>query len=189
MNLLERKKSLRTELKRRRASVSEDKRKKMSQQIFTFLHEIDEFNQATSLFCYISYQSEVDTHQLINSILRKGLDLAVPKILGPTEMIAVPLLDLADLKPDKMGILTPLSKQIASGPYDVVITPGLGFTMMGERLGYGRGYYDKWFASNQVGLKIGIAFELQVVEELPIEKTDIALDMLVTEKRILDFRC
>ena len=103
-------------------------------------------------------------------------------------MIAVPLKSWDDLEADKMGILTPRSSQVALGPFDVAITPGLGFTEKGGRLGYGRGYYDRWFSHYEVKTKIGVAFEVQIVDELPMEKTDVLLDMLVTEDRIIDLR-
>ena len=188
MNLHEEKKHWRTILKQRRSLVSESKRKDMSQQICKYLYEIDEFNQAKSIFCYISYLSEVETDTLINDFLDRNLALAVPKIMGKSEMIAVPLSDLSDLEPDKMGILTPKINQSASDPFDIAITPGVGFTVTGERLGYGKGYYDRWFSQNKVKTKIGIAFEIQLLEQLPIEKTDISLDILVTEQRIIDLR-
>ncbi len=188
MNLLEQKKQLRTLIKQRRSTLPMTSRAKMSQQIIQFLHEIDEFNQAKSIFCYISYLDEVETQPLISRFLEQKLALAVPKIMNKTEMLAVSLKDLSDLEPDKMGILTPKSNQAASGPYDIVITPGLGFTERGDRLGYGRGYYDRWFSKNEVKTKIGIAFEVQLVDELPLEETDMPLDILVTEKRIIDLR-
>ncbi len=188
MNLHEQKKQLRTALKRRRSELPENKRTEMSQQIIKFLHEIDEFNQAKNIFCYNSYLSEVETSSLIKLFLEKGLALAVPKIMGKTEMIAVPVTNLSDLEPDKMGILTPKSNQAATAPFDIAIAPGVGFTDMGNRLGYGRGYYDRWFSNNIVKTKIGIAFEVQVVDELPLEKTDVSLDILITEERIIDIR-
>ncbi|MFT5394823.1 MAG: 5-formyltetrahydrofolate cyclo-ligase [Gammaproteobacteria bacterium] len=188
MSLHEQKQRLRTALKQRRSLLSESKRKDMSQQICKYLYEIDEFNQAKSIFCYISYLSEVETHALINDFIGRNLALAVPKIMEKTEMIAAPLTDLSDLKPDKMGILTPKINQSASGPFDIAITPGVGFTVTGERLGYGKGYYDRWFSQHKVKTKIGIAFEIQLVERLPIEETDISLDILVTEERIIDLR-
>ncbi len=150
MNLHEQKKQTRTELKQRRSDLPESKRTEMSQQIIRFLHEIDEFNRAKSLFCYISYLSEVETSSLISHILERNLALAVPKIMGKTEMLAIPLKDLSNLEPDKMGILTPKSSQAASVAFDIAITPGVGFTTKGERLGYGRGYYDRWFSKNKV---------------------------------------
>jgi len=188
MTLLEQKKHLRTVLKQRRSLVSESKRRVMSQQIYKYLYEIDEFSHAKSIFCYISYLSEVETHTLINDFIGQNLALAVPKIIKKSEMIAVPLSDLSDLEPDKMGILTPKNNQSASAPFDIAITPGVGFTATGERLGYGKGGYDRWFSQNKVKTKIGVAFEIQLVEQLPTEKTDVSLDILVTEERIIDLR-
>ena len=188
MNLLEQKKRLRSEIKRRRSNLSETVRMEMSQQISQFLDEIPEFIQAKSVFCYISYLDEVETHSLISGFLEHDLALAVPKIVSKTEMQAISLTDLSNLEPDKMGILTPKSCQLAPNSFDIAITPGLGFTENGDRLGYGRGYYDRWFAKNDVKTKIGIAFEVQIVDELPTEDTDMPLDILVTEKRIIDLR-
>ncbi len=188
MNLHEQKKLLRGELKQRRSELSAAIRSKKSQQIINFLKEINEFNQAKSIFCYISYLSEVETQSLISLFLEQNLNLAVPKIMGKTEMRAIPLTNMSDLEPDKMGILTPKSDQAASNTFDIVITPGVGFTEKGKRLGYGRGYYDRWFSKNEVKTKIGVAFEVQIVDELPVEDTDMPLDILVTEKRIIDLR-
>ena len=188
MNLHEQKKQRRTDMKQRRSELSKASRTQMSQQIIQFLHEINEFNQAKSIFCYISYLDEVETQPLISHFLEQDLALAVPKIMGKTEMLAIPLKDFSELEPDKMGILTPKSSQAASDPFDISITPGLGFTEQGGRLGYGRGYYDRWFSKNEVKTKIGVAFEVQIVEELPLEETDMPLDMLITEERIIDLR-
>lgn len=188
MNLLEQKKQLRVELKKRRSVLTQTDVAEKSLQIHENLQKIAAFKQAESFFCFISYQKEVDTHALIKSFLEQNLSLAVPKIMGKEEMIAVPFTSWEELEPDKMGILTPKSNELALGPFDVTITPGLGFTPCGDRLGYGRGYYDRWFANYDVKTRIGVAFEVQVVEELPLEKTDMPLDMLVTEERIIDLR-
>ena len=188
MNLHEQKCQLRIELKQRRSEIDVTALAEMSQQIQHNLQKIDVFNQAKSIFCYISYQNEVDTHALIALFLQQNLSLAVPKIIGKEEMIAVQFMSWDKLEPDNMGILTPDSNEVALGPFDIAITPGLGFTTNGGRLGYGRGYYDRWFANYEVKTKIGVAFEVQVVEELPLDKTDMPLDMLVTEARIIDLR-
>ncbi len=188
MTLLEEKSRLRASLKQVRNALCKEERAEKSRKIIANLLKIDDFVQAKSFFCYISYLTEVDTHPIISSIFEQNLSVAVPKIMGKEEMIAVPLQNWDDLEPDKMGILTPKSNQIALGPFDVSITPGLGFTEKGGRLGYGRGYYDRWFTNYEVKTKIGVAFEVQIVDELPMEKTDVLLDILVTEDRIIDLR-
>ena len=103
-------------------------------------------------------------------------------------MIAIRLSNLSDLEPDKIGILTPKTGEILLEPIDVVITPGLGFTRKCERLGYGRGYYDRWFSKNSVKTKIGVAFEIQITDNLPVEKTDVPMDMLITEKNTINMQ-
>ena len=185
MNPHKDKENLRSALKKKRDGLSRELRFKKSEKIADFLCEINEFKQSKTIFCYISYKSEVETLSLINFILESDMNLYVPKITTGTEMIAVKLNDLANLELDDIGILTPKSNEILSEKVDVAITPGIGFTKKGGRLGYGRGYYDRWFSTNEVKTKIGISFEAQIVMNLPLEKTDINMDLIITEKEII----
>ena len=185
MNPLKDKENLRSVLKKKRDGLSKELRFKKSEKIVNFLQNINEFKQSKTIFCYVSYESEVETFSLINYILESDTDLFVPKIISRTKMIAVKLDDIANLESDDIGILTPKSNKILSEKVDAVITPGIGFTKKGGRLGYGRGYYDRWFSINEVKTKIGIAFEEQVVMNLPLEKTDVNMDIIITEKEII----
>ena len=185
MYFLKDKENLRSSLKKKRDALGKELRFKKSEKIADFLCEINEFKQSKTIFCYVSYKSEVETFSLINYILESDTDLFVPKIISRTKMIAVKLDDIANLEFDDIGILTPKSNKILSEKVDTVITPGIGFTKKGGRLGYGRGYYDRWFSINEVKTKIGIAFEEQVVINLPLEKTDINMDIIITEKEII----
>jgi len=186
MDLSKEKEYLRSKLRKKRDNLSPELRTQKSEKITNFLYGIDEFKQSNNVFCYISYVSEVETLPLINDILKKGLDLFVPKIINNTEMTAVKLNSLANLEPDNIGILTPKTGEILLDTFDIAITPGIGFTKNGKRLGYGRGYYDRWFSKNMVKVKVGIAFEEQIVTELPLEKTDINMDIIITEKEIIN---
>ena len=185
MYFLKDKENLRSSLKKKRDALGKELRFKKSEKIADFLCEINEFKQSKTIFCYISYKSEVETLSLINLILESGMNLYVPKIISGTEMIAVKLNDIANLELDDIGILTPKSNEILSEKVDITITPGIGFTKKGGRLGYGRGYYDRWFSTNEVKTKIGISFEAQIVMNLPLEKTDINMDLIITEKEII----
>jgi len=185
MELYEEKARLRKELKKRRHNLNNDTRKEKSEQIAQTFYQIKEFKEASSVFCYLSYMDEVDTTRLVKYILKKNLKLYVPKIINNEEMVATRLRKMTDLEPDKIGILTPKTGEILLESIDIAITPGLGFTKRCERLGYGRGYYDRWFSKNHVKIKIGVAFETQLVSSLPLEKTDIAMDILITEKKVI----
>ena len=180
-----RKAETRAKLKQIRTSISAEMRAAYSESITNTLFSLAEMQTARTIFLFISYGNEVDTHELLKYFLNEGKILAVPKILPTKTMIAVPFGRWSDLVPGELGILTPSGNIPYAGDFDVVITPGLGFTSEGHRIGYGRGYYDKWFASHQVNNKIAITFEEQIMDKLPVDDSDIMMDIIVTEKRII----
>ncbi len=181
MNLLEEKSYIRKLLITRRNALSDEEHRSKDRKIHHNLKQIDEFIHAKSIFCFISYQTEVETHSLIKQWLASDVDVAVPKIVDKTTMHSIKLNSWDDLEPDRLGILNPRTDEIAIGPFDISITPGVAFTKQGARLGYGRGYYDRWFANNEVKKKIGICYEEQILDELPTEITDVMLDQIITD--------
>ena len=98
-------------------------------------------------------------------------------------MRAVPFTGWSDLAPGVLGIPTPVDSVAYPGYVDLVITPGLGFTPDGTRIGFGRGYYDRWFAVHAHGLRVGLAFECQLETSLPAETADVPVHILITEQR------
>jgi 5-formyltetrahydrofolate cyclo-ligase len=146
---------------------------------------LEALQAAQVVFCFVAYGSEVDTRPLLHSLLAGGGMLLVPKIIGRERMIAVPLHDWHDLEPGQLGILTPTANEEWTGKVDVCVTPGLGFTATGKRLGFGRGYYDQWFETHETGLRVGVAFDCQVVPELPCGEHDMPVDRIVTESKVI----
>lgn len=172
-------------LKILRAKLPKANRLDYSNSITEQVLKLDEIRDARTIFIYISYASEVHTHELIKAMLDAGKTLAVPKIVNSDYMEAETFSSWEDLIPGELGILTPADSTPFDGSFDVAITPGLGFTLSGHRMGFGRGYYDKWFAQNKVRHKIALAFELQLVDEMPFEDTDVPVEKIVTEKRVI----
>ncbi len=183
--LTEQKHALRAHLKTTRASLSEIQRTEYSEEILKKLLNLDQLKNARQIFTYISYMSEVQTHDLLKELLLRRITLSVPKITDATTMLSQQITDWQSLEPDVLGILAPTSGDITDGPFDVAITPGLGFTEQGHRIGFGAGYYDRWFSSHQVKYKIALAFEIQLNDQIPIEETDIPVDLIITENRII----
>lgn len=175
-------------LKSTRASIPETTRMDAANSITEQILRLDEIRDARTIFIYISYASEVHTHALIKALLTAGKTLAVPKIVKSDYMQAETFSSWEDLVPGELGILTPTDSTPCNGPFDVAITPGLGFTLSGQRMGFGRGYYDKWFAQNKVRHKIALAFEVQLINEMPVEDTDVPMEKIVTEKRVIVVR-
>ena len=172
-------------LKTVRAKLPEATRMGHSNSITEQVLKLDEIKNARTIFIYISYATEVHTHELIKALLDAGKTLAVPKIVDSDFMQAESFSSWEDLVPGELGILTPGNSKPCHGPFDVALTPGLGFTLSGHRMGFGRGYYDKWFAQNKVRHKIALAYEAQLVEDIPVEETDVPMEKIVTEKRVI----
>ena len=176
------KKELRKKYTKVRAEV-EDKEGK-DKLIRKNLRELDIYKKAKSVFVFISYKSEVDTRGIIEDILADGKKLLVPLVKG-SEMIAVEVKGIDDLEPNKMGILEPKSgKEVTD--VDLTITPGLAFDKDGYRLGYGGGYYDKFFAKVDT-VRMGIGYSDQYVESIVHEDYDKALEYLLTEEGLIEF--
>ena len=182
------KQAARTELKKIRATLPESLRSDFSGKICDTVRSLREVQSAKVIFAFISYGNEVHTHDLLKYFLNKGIDLAVPKILPEQGMVAMTLRSWEELVCGQMGILVPRDNVPLQKPFDIILTPGLGFTRSGHRIGYGRGYYDRWFSQHPSGLKIGIAFEDQLRETLPINDRDIPVDIVITEKQLIDSR-
>jgi len=165
--------------------MSVAKRKKASQQICDRLLALRETAMAEVVFVYVSYLNEVATHDLIEQFLDVGKTVIVPKIVSPTRIIAVEIKGLDELKQGEHGILEPPGERQYRGPIDVCITPGLAFTTSGDRLGFGRGYYDRFLYRFFYTISIALAFECQIVEDISTDKNDRAMGLIVTEKRVI----
>jgi len=181
----QRKAESRKALKAARANIPEVHRMDYANSITEQVLKLNEIRNAKVIFIYISYGTEVHTHKLIKTLLAAGKLLAVPKIVNSDTMQAETFSSWEGLVPGKLGILTPSNSEPCNEPFDVALIPGLGFTLSGHRMGFGRGYYDKWFAQNDVKHKIAIAFEAQLVDEIPIEDTDVPMEKIVTEQRVI----
>jgi 5-formyltetrahydrofolate cyclo-ligase len=172
-------------LKIARANIPEVERKDSSNSITEQVLKLDEIRDAETIFIYISYTTEVHTHHLIKNLLASGKILAVPKIVNSEYMQAETFSSWEDLVSGELGILTPANAEPYNKPFDVAIVPGLGFSLSGHRMGFGKGYYDKWFAINEVSHRIALAFEAQLVDEIPFEDTDVPMDKIITEQRVI----
>ena len=134
--------------------------------------------QAGPVLVYVAFRREIRTRPLIEALLQRGVEVAVPFIDG-AEMQARRLERLEDLVPGAMGIDTSSGEEIA---VSTCITPGLAFSMEGARLGFGAGYYDRFFARHPDIYAIGLCLDAQV-RSVPVEAHDRPMDALVTPSR------
>jgi 5-formyltetrahydrofolate cyclo-ligase len=155
---------------------------------------LPEMKHWSTLFIYVHFRSELETLELIHRCLSQGKRVAVPLVDAATVSM-IPLLikdPEKDLVPGYYDIPEPdpqKSLRVAAGEIDAAVIPGSVFDIQGGRLGYGRGYYDRFLVNEAPQAKrIGLAFEVQVVEHVPVQPHDQPVDILITEKRIVNIR-
>ena len=164
------------------AAMKKSQREWASGAIADALSEICEYTHAHRIFVYLGSPSEPDTQEIIGLALMLERTVCVPRVHG-NEMSAVAISPFSNFKTNKWGILEPVGGQVIED-VDVAVIPLVAFDNL-NRLGHGKGYYDRYLSSHDC-FKIGLAFDSQEVKGLPIDELDIPLDMLVTEKRIID---
>lgn len=147
------------------------------------------FKECNELLCYVSFNQEVITTNIILFALEQNKKVAVPKIVNH-EIKFYYIDSLEELKPGILGILEPFSvkEAIPSGTeVSLCIVPGLAFDIQKNRIGYGKGYYDKFFTKymNIPIKKIALAFDFQIYENLPVEEYDKKVDHIITPTRVI----
>lgn len=202
---------LRKQILGNRNALSQKQREIWDKQILEHLIRYDRKNHCSAYLCYVNYKSEVSTKDFIGWCLNRGKAVFVPKVFAgeetkPTEMEFYQITAWDELKAGYQGILEPealperaftewltkTEKKAEGKPeriYLRMLLPGAVFDTDGNRIGYGGGFYDRWLAKQEKPIihydgkleKIGLAYGMQIVEELPAESFDQKVDFVITE--------
>lgn len=142
------------------------------------------FQKAELVLCYVSTPIEVGTWEIMERAWKAGKRVAVPYCLPQTTaMQFYEIHSFDDLEPRTFGVLEPIPERCAvvtDFSHSVAVVPGLCFDSYGYRLGYGKGYYDR-FLQKYRGTKIGICYQKCTKTELIHGRYDVAVDLLITE--------
>lgn len=183
------KKRIRKELVEKRKKLSKKEIFEKSKKIKEKLFEIKEFKQASTILFYVSYGSEVYTHDMIKECISKNVKVIVPVSIKKTRsLILSELKSWNDLETGAYGILEPKKdkiKEISLDKIDVIVVPGVGFDICGCRIGHGKGYYDNLLKIAKKALFVGLSFEIQIVDEIPTNSYDLPVHIIVTENRLI----
>ena len=183
-NIREYKIKLREKFKAIRLNYSPEQKAKLDNDIIERLMRTYQYKNASTILCYVSTPLEVDTHLLIKKALEDGKRVAVPKCKPETTTMDFYLINsFDDLEKGTFGVLEPIPSrcEIYEGNGGICIVPGLCFDYAGYRLGYGKGYYDR-FLTNYSQTKIGICYNDCVQQRLFHGRYDVPVDLLITEK-------
>jgi len=181
--------SIRKIVHNRRDALSVEIRKVKDLKIKEKILALPEFRAAHKILLYASFNSEVDTLDLLKYCLDSGKVIALPKVDNDNGRLALYRMeDMNEVAAGYMGIpepQVPEDRRMHAEEMDLIIVPGVAFDGHCNRLGYGKGFYDKLLA--QVAkAKIAPAYEEQIVEDIPSETYDIKMDKIITDKRIID---
>ncbi|HAD05206.1 MAG: 5-formyltetrahydrofolate cyclo-ligase [Desulfuromonadales bacterium GWC2_61_20] len=180
--------SLREQMLEHRCRLTAATLQQLSDLIQSQFVELPEFLAADVVALYAPVRNEVATAELFRAGRKMGKRLLFPRVFGK-HLEFVEVSDWSELHSGAFGIAEPTGSNVVdSAAIDLMVLPGLAFDRRGHRLGYGKGYYDRyWQQQPRHGLLLGLAFDFQVVDRLPVEHHDIQLDLLVTETSLLRF--
>lgn len=167
-----------------RDSIGEAERGAASRTIEHILTGDDIWRRAQSVFIYYSIGSEVATHGMIESALKDGKAVYLPRCAAQGEMHAIRIYSLSDMRRGMYSIPEPIGTDELQGAPDLSIVPGLAFDRQGGRIGYGGGYYDR-FLSNVNTTAAALAYADQVIERVPVEAHDTAVNYIITPAGII----
>ena len=176
---------------RDRQSIGEVQQK--SEDITDEVLVLHEFVRARGIACYVSKDTEVDTRVLIRKALDRDKTVLIPVVKkGDVDLFFSEIKDLGkELSPGTFGILEPkpeFVRPVSLDAVDMVFVPGIAWDRDGYRLGWGRGYFDRVLQKLPPHVKsVGLAFNLQLINQVPRDQFDVPVDMVVTESRVI--RC
>jgi 5-formyltetrahydrofolate cyclo-ligase len=185
-DLAARKATVRRLVLARRAEPTPAQREAAATAVSGRIAALPELARARTILGFASFGAELPTDPVMGWVLTSGRRLLVPFVDGPN-LRAAEVASLEELAPGYRGIREPVERT-AVDPAEAaaVLVPGVAFDETGRRLGYGGGFYDAFLAGIAANVpRIGLCFDLQVVEKVPAGPDDQHVDLIVTERRVI----
>ncbi len=184
------KKNIRKTILKARMGLNDMDWQQKSISIFKNLCQLKNFKSSTNIMTFMDFKREVSTNPINDWILMQNKNLIIPRVVKNNPILELCIIkDINNMELSNLGIKEPKSTHkdfVEPKDIDFVIIPGVAFTTDGARLGYGGGYYDRIIPLMiKKPLIVAPAFELQIIDNLPLEPHDINIDMIVTESRII----
>ena len=193
MEIFNEKKILRKEILTKRKNIDIVEKEKMDRKILDKFYESKYYREAKNIFIYISYDSEINTKEIINKALKDNKKIYVPRTEFKTRLMdAVEITSLDNLIESEYGILEPSAEEPHINPneLDLIVVPGVAFDRNGGRMGYGAGFYDRYFKKiNKDNIKkikkLALAYDFQILEKIPMNEQDVPVSYIITEKEFI----
>jgi 5-formyltetrahydrofolate cyclo-ligase len=187
------KQQLRAHSQALRVGVSPTDRASATASIAARLAQLPAYRMARAVlgYCGDAQRGEIETLPLLQSLLESGKLLALPRVVGDVadgKMVLHEVVDLSQLQRSKLGLLEPPINALVMtlSTLDLIIIPGTAFDRKGNRLGAGGGFYDRLLAVKNHPTTVALAFDCQLVDAVPMQQHDVAMDFIITESQTID---
>jgi 5-formyltetrahydrofolate cyclo-ligase len=174
---------LRNHLLEKRDGLSHDFMTIASKQIQKNLKKIEVFRNAEKVACYYSIGSEVRTLDIIQQMISEGRTMALPRVTDG-ELVFCAVKNFEELQKGEFGIMEPKKNCPIVEDFDVILVPAVAMMRTGQRLGYGRGYYDRFLSKHRTPT-IALEYSKLVVRNIPKSEGDIPIQWIVTEDEVI----
>ncbi|SHO50178.1 5-formyltetrahydrofolate cyclo-ligase [Anaerocolumna xylanovorans] len=178
------KNEVRQEIKGKKEKLTKEQIAAKSEIITKYFTALTEYRNCSQIILYAAFNQEVNTLPLINQALKDGKKVALPKVMGK-DIEFFYIESFNDTGISSLGIPEPDIQnkiELLTDTVNVILVPGLAFDMEGNRIGYGKSYYDAYFAAHKAEfLKIAFAYDFQVYESIPREPHDVKIDFIITD--------
>ena len=184
------KRALRSELIARRAQLAPSERAQKSRAVADRIEELAPFREARVVALYVAIGAEVDASEIALRAAARGVRIGFPRGSGVDRGLRFASCAAADLVRGPLSVPEPPAGASEIDPREIecVVMPGVGFSEDGFRLGRGGGFYDATLPLLARAVRVGLAFDVQIVPTIPHDAHDAPLDAVVTESRVLAFR-
>ncbi len=180
----EKKGKLRKEFIQKRLLLSREEVESRSQKIIAEIKK--SFVENGIFLFYVPIRNEVDLLPLAKELFLKGKEILFPRVIDYERIVPYIIEDINfDFKRGAFGIPEPETKPFYS-EIDVVFVPGIVFGMNGYRIGYGKNYYDDFLSSYPIKKKVGVAFDFQIIDQVPFSERDCRLDFIQSESKLYE---
>ena len=182
------KKEIRRRIKEKRELMPEETMLKNSAIIKDKLLQRKEYKEAKEIYIYMSFEGEVDTRKIIEESIKQGKKVAIPKIIEE-QMRFFYIDSIENTEVGYYGILEPKGTERNESKPDgnsLIIMPGVAFDYQMNRIGYGKGFYDKYLSKNKFSKKFALAFDFQIFESISNNKYDVKPDIIITENKTIE---
>ncbi len=185
------KRDLRKAILQERDALSIQEIRRRSEAASSRLFALPEFEKAYTIMFFVSFGSEIETKPMLEQAQKLGKRVVAPRS-QPARRLLIPCEvrnPTEELIPGHYGILEPKSEcaVVPIEEIELVVVPGVAWGEDGYRVGYGGGYYDRFLRRCKQALRVGLALEMQVVPSVPHSRSDLPVDLLVTENKVRRF--